>query len=392
MRFGPGAMVAAAFIGPGTLTTAATAGASTGVALLWAVAFSIFATWVLQGLVVSVSLATDRDLAQLIRDRQAESKIWLVMASLVILAIGFGNAAYQSGNIAGAAVGLGVLLPLPKMAIVLALASLAGLLIALNNYRLIERVLVLLVALMAAIFVGLALWLLPEVWNTGRMTTGVDVADDGNLKLVLALIGTTVVPYNLFLHSRAVLERRCSQPEEPTEALQRESTAAIVVGGVITVAVVIVAAALLTSEDARQALPALATALENKVPGGKYLLALGLLGAGLTSAIAAPVAAGWAVCGVMGWSTHRSARGFKAVAMLVLCTGTFFAAFADRPSVLIVTAQAANALLLPIVAFTMILLARRYLNPQQKWLIVPGVLITLFVLALSLYRLNGLFS
>ena len=63
LRIGPGAMVAAAFIGPGTITTASVAGATTGITLIWAIAFSIFATVLLQELAVRSALTTDRDLA-----------------------------------------------------------------------------------------------------------------------------------------------------------------------------------------------------------------------------------------------------------------------------------------------------------------------------------------
>ena len=60
LRIGPGAMVAAAFIGPGTVTTASVAGASSGIALLWAVAFSVFATLTLQELSLRTALPPKR--------------------------------------------------------------------------------------------------------------------------------------------------------------------------------------------------------------------------------------------------------------------------------------------------------------------------------------------
>jgi len=102
--FGPGAMVAAAFIGPGTVTTATATGAATGMSLVWAIFLSIIATLVLQELAVRLALATNMDLAQLIR--QAGTGRWwrLPVIALVVVAIGVGNAAYQSGNLSGAAI------------------------------------------------------------------------------------------------------------------------------------------------------------------------------------------------------------------------------------------------------------------------------------------------
>ena len=66
-RLGPGAMVAAAFIGPGTLTTATAAGASSGLALAWSLLFALIATVVLQELAMRSSLVTQQDLAALAR-------------------------------------------------------------------------------------------------------------------------------------------------------------------------------------------------------------------------------------------------------------------------------------------------------------------------------------
>ena len=99
ITLGPGAIVAAAFIGPGTIATAAAAGASSGITLLWAILLSVAATLVLQELSVRSALATNRDLAALIR-LLSERRWWSgALAVLVVCAIGVGNAAYQSGNL-----------------------------------------------------------------------------------------------------------------------------------------------------------------------------------------------------------------------------------------------------------------------------------------------------
>ena len=99
--------------------------------------------------------------------------------------------------------------------------------------------------------------------------------------------------------------------------------------------------------------------LDVQFPGwGRWIVGGGLFAAGLTSAIAAPVAAGWAVCGALGWSTLPGSLGFKGVAMLVLMVGCVFALVAERPAALIISAQATNAVLLPIVAVILVVLTR----------------------------------
>ncbi len=82
----------------------------------------------------------------------------------------------------------------------------------------------------------------------------------------------------------------------------------------------------------------------------KYIFALGLFAGGLTSAITAPLAAAYAVCGAMGWSQGLRSPQFKVVWATVLLCGTVFAAIGTKPITAIVFAQVANGFLLPVVA------------------------------------------
>lgn len=385
LRIGPGAMVAAAFIGPGTVTTASVAGASSGIALLWAVAFSVFATLTLQELSLRTALATQKDLATLVRDLGRGAWWGSLLVLLVILAIGGGNAAYQSGNLSGAGIGLSAALPIDFAQVVVVAAALAGLLILFDRYRWLERLLVLLVALMAVLFSGLALLLLPLLLAQSPERLIPTLSSD-DLTTALALIGTTVVPYNLFLHATAVRRRWSGESVETAlRGARQESMLAILIGGGITCAIMVVASALLSPEAEVGVLPALMTAIDRHFPGGGTLaVGFGLFAAGLSSAIAAPVAAGWAVCGALGWSTDPGSRGFKAVALAVLLAGTLFAVVTSRPTALIVTAQVANALLLPVIALVLVVLANSRLMPQPFRNGRTGNLLALAVLAIVL--------
>ena len=206
LRIGPGAMVAAAFIGPGTITTASVAGATTGITLIWAIVFSVLATVLLQELAVRSALTTDRDLASLIKGFGAGRWWGTPLLLLIILAVGVGNAAYQSGNLSGAGIGLSTALGIDSAIVVLLCAIAAAILIVINRYRWLERILVALVAMMGVLFSALAILLAPLllVQSEGRLLPDFSST---NLTLVLALIGTTVVPYNLFLHATAARQR-----------------------------------------------------------------------------------------------------------------------------------------------------------------------------------------
>ncbi len=109
-NIGPGVIIAAAFIGPGTVTLCSIAGVSFGYALLWAVLLSTLATMVLQEMAARIGLMTQKGLAELLR-RQLANSIWQQPALwLIILAIVLGNTAYQAGNIGGGVLGLEAIL------------------------------------------------------------------------------------------------------------------------------------------------------------------------------------------------------------------------------------------------------------------------------------------
>lgn len=392
-RFGPGAMVAAAFIGPGTVTTATAAGAQFGLALIWAVVFSVIATMVLQELSLRAALVTDRDLAGLMRSLGAGRWWGWLLLTLIILAIGAGNAAYQSGNLAGAGLGLQALLGGDHRRWIALTALFAGGIIMLNRYDWFERVLVTLVALMAVVFVGLATVLL--LADSGALAWSPALpANSGTL--TLALIGTTVVPYNLFLHASAAKMRWQGEPIATSLAQARyESALSISIGGAVTLAIVIVGAVLLSPDRGDQVLAQLVLAVDDTLPGfGRWLIGSGLFAAGLTSAVAAPIAAGWAVCGCFGWPVDRQSRPFRAIALFVLVCGVVFSLLTARPVALILTAQATNAVLLPIVAIALLAVVNRkallghHVNTPLQNLWVG--LIMVFVFGLAATKLSGL--
>ncbi len=105
-NIGPGTLVAAAFIGPGTVTLCTLAGVNFGFNLLWAMLLSIIATIVLQEMAARLGIISQKGLSEVIRE---EIKIpffkWFVTI-LILSAIVVGNASYEAGNISGGILGL----------------------------------------------------------------------------------------------------------------------------------------------------------------------------------------------------------------------------------------------------------------------------------------------
>jgi manganese transport protein len=400
--FGPGFLITAAFIGPGTVTTASRAGAEFGFALLWAVLFSVLATIVLQEMAARLGIVSRLGLGQAVRATFASPLLRACSAGLIVVAIGFGNAAYQTGNVTGAAVALNVLTGISVPAWSLVVGSAAFLALLAGRYRTIERLLVALVVLMGLAFLITAAITRPD-W--GELMAGLCVPSlpEGSLTLVMGLIGTTIVPYNLFLHASSACEKW--PPETPTKDALQESRCdtlmAVSVGGLITGAIVATAAAAFFKSRAMDATPITAAAMARQLEpmagaaAATWLFSIGLLAAGLTSAITAPLAAAYAVAGVMNWPADLRSLRFRLVWMAVLIMGVLLAATLGKsPEQTILVAQVANGFLLPLIALFLLIVVNqsRIMGEFTNGITgnVLGGTIVLIVTALAAYKLVNL--
>lgn len=360
-QLGPGLIVAAAFIGPGTVTTASVAGADYGFALLWAIIFSVLAAIVLQEMSARLGVVSREGLGEALRTTFANPVIKVGAIVLVVSAITIGTAAFEGGNLTGAALALDTVIGGGTPIWAAGVAVLAAGLLFTGNYRLVERVLVWLVVSMGIVFLVTAVIVTP---NLANLFAGfVPRVPNGATLTVMALIGTTVVPYNLFLHASSVQDKWGT--DVPTDRAVKEArldtTLSIGLGGLVTLAILTTAAAALfgTGQGVKSAAD-MATQLEPLLgPAAKYFFAFGLLAAGVTSSITAPLAAAYATAGAFGWRRDLSDPKFKAVWAAIILVGVTFAVSGVRPTQLIVFAQAANGLILPIVAIFLLVVMNR---------------------------------
>ncbi len=351
---GPGVLVAAAFIGPGTVTVCTITGAAYGFTLLWAMVLSIIATIVLQEMAARIGLVSGKGLAGVIRD-SISNKITRTFAVILMLcAIAIGNAAYEAGNISGGVLGIEALgfsssLSLGTLDInswSLVLGILASIILFIGNYKVLERILVTLVIIMSIAFVTTAFVTKPDILAVLKGSF-IPSFPDGSLLTIVALVGTTVVPYNLFLHASLVSEKWRNESDLP--AARRDTIVAVVLGGLVSMAIIICAAAIQGSEIKNAA--DLAQSLEPLFGDyARYFIGLGLGAAGLTSAITAPLAAAYVVQGCLGWERDLKSVKFRSVWLSILILGIIFSSIGYSPVEIIQFAQVANGVLLPIIA------------------------------------------
>lgn len=398
LRLGPGLIITASFVGPGTVTTATVTGAGYGFALAWTIVFSIIATMVLQEMSARLGLATREGLGEALRSTFTHPVARWFVVVLIVAAIGIGGGSYAGGDTTGTSLGLATLTHLPQSLVVLIVGAVVFALLASGSYKRIELVLVLLVVVMSAVFILTAVVVGPDL---GDLLAGIFVPSipSGALLTTVALVGTTVVPYNLFLHASLVQEKWSRTDTDVAMAESRRDTVlSIAVGGLITLAILTTAAASLFVEgiDATSS-AAMASQLEPVLgPAADYVFGLGLFAAGLTSAIAGPLGAAYAISSTLGWSTSLQSRRFQAIWATVVVIGVVIALTGTNPIAIIVLAQAANGLLLPIVAgFLLVVMNRRRLLGKYRngpLANIAGGIVLLVVTGLAVYQLADVFG
>ncbi len=346
-KIGPGVLVAAAFIGPGTVTACTLAGVSFGYALLWAMLLSVIATLVLQEMAARLGIVTQKGLAEVIKAALPNKVSKYLVLGLILSAIVLGNAAYEAGNIGGATLGLEALFGTKFSNFYpLVIGVLAFVLLYIGNYKILERVLVSLVILMSLSFLVTAIITKPNMIGILKGLLVPSIPQDSILTII-ALVGTTVVPYNLFLHASLVSEKW--KHIDDLNTARKDTFIAIALGGLVSMAV-IVAASTIKGGEISSALD-LAKGLEPLYgDSAKYFMGIGLFAAGITSAITAPLAAAYVVNSCFGWQAGLKDFKFRSVWIFILGLGVFFLSFDIKPIEIIKFAQVANGILLPFIA------------------------------------------
>lgn len=373
-------IISAAFIGPGTVTTAARSGTDFGLGLLWALLFGTLACLVLQEASARLTLGSGLSLGTAINKGlgMGIGAIWA--KRLVVAAIFFGCAAYQAGNILGAVSGLEVVWDIPAWQGTLLVTLSAGLGLWFGRLKGIQNLMSILVAVMGLVFFALALQL---PWDPIDALQGLLVPSlpDGSELLALGLVGTTIVPYNLFLASGISSGQGIGE-------MRFGLSVAVILGGLISMAILVVGAQLSGDFSFQN----LANLLDGFTNGqGHLLLGVGLFCAGFTSSITAPLAAAITWQSVMGKGSDYSGRGFRMVWILVMLVGFAFGISGYRPIPVILLAQTFNGILLPISAlFLLKVMNQADLLPSQ--LRNTGLQNLLMMLVVSVAVLLGLHS
>jgi Mn2+/Fe2+ NRAMP family transporter len=386
-------VISAAFIGPGTVTTAANAGSAYGYSLLWTILFSTAACILLQEAAARLTITSGMNLGDAIANRYGGKESLGIIPVVAGGAVIFGCAAYQAGNILGAVSGASLLLGWNARLFTVVIVMVCGLLLWFGNTKRISHLLGLLVAIMGIAFISVALSADID-WGSVFKNTLSPSAPKGSGWLVLGLIGTTIVPYNLFLGSGI------SKGQSVGE-MRTGISIAVLIGGLITAAILLTGSRV----EGTFSFEALKTEMEYSLGSwAGILFGAGLFAAGFTSSITAPLAAAvtaQSLFGRKGSNWESKSMNYKLIWGSILLTGFIFGVTNIKPIPAIILAQALNGILLPLVTIFLILvindpgvMPRKNLNGSlHNFLMLAVVGITLLLglrnLSSAIFSLAG---
>ena len=384
---GPGAMITASFIGPGTITTATRAGTDFGYALIWVVIFSVIATIVLHEMVSRLGVVTQDGLGEAILKEFDSLKFKKISAYLIGGSIFIGCASYISGDLIGTSLGLSTIVGISPNYIAPFIGIIVLFLVYKGSMKLLEKILTFLVGVMAFVFVTTMIVANP---NWTEISKGiVPNFPKDSILVIISLIGTTVVPYNFFIHAAAARDT-WKDPDE-IELSKWDTYISITVGGIITAAVVITSATLMKGFVIKSAAD-ISVQLEPLLGNwAKIFMGIGLFSAGLSSAIASPLGASYTLAGLFGWKYSNDDKRFKTVNIVIVIIGIVVNTFKLDPIQILLVAQALNGIILPLVTIYVVYISssKKQMGEYKNTLvqICFGVVVSLISTCLGLYAL-----
>jgi manganese transport protein len=241
---GPAVIASIAYVDPGNFATNIQAGAKYGYGLLWVVLLANLIAMLFQALSAKLGIVTGRNLAEMCRDQFPQPIVWAMWVVSEIAAM-----ATDLAEFLGGAIGLSLLLrmPLPAGMVVTAIATYGLLLFQNLGFRPIELIIGSMVSIIALCYV-VEMFIAPVDWTSAAVHTVVpQLADAQALLLAVGIIGATVMPHAVYLHSGLTQARMPVRDDSERRVVLRfsnqEVVLALTVAGLVNIAMVIMASA-----------------------------------------------------------------------------------------------------------------------------------------------------
>ncbi len=327
---GPGYMVSVGYMDPGNWATDLAGGSQFGYTLLFVILLSNLMAVLLQALAARLGIVTGRDLAQACRDsfsRRVNITLWLACEAAII--------ACDLAEVIGTAIALKLLFGIPLLsgALITALDVFLLLLLMNRGFRFLEAFVIALILVIAICFAVQIVAAAPPVaaMLSGFLPSSVIVTNPEMLYIAIGIIGATVMPHNLYLHSSIVqtraFERSDNGRRQAIKWATADSTVALTLALFVNAAILIVAAATFHTsghadvKEIEQAYELLSPLLGLGIASA--LFAVALLAAGMNSSVTATLAGQIVMEGFLhlrlpNWARRLLTRGIAIVPVVVV--------------------------------------------------------------------------
>ena len=301
---GPAVVASIAYMDPGNYATNIQAGAKYGYSLLWVVLVANGIAMLFQALSAKLGIVTGRNLAELCHDHFRKPVVYGLWGVSEVAAM-----ATDLAEFLGGAIGLSLLFHMPLLAgmLVTGAVTYAILTIERNGYRPMELVVGLLVLVIALCFVS-EVFIAPVDWGAaGLGTVRPHLADAGALTIAVGIIGATVMPHAIYLHSGLTQGRAPGRTAGERRTLlrfsNREVVVALALAGLVNLAMVMMAAS--TFHSGHADIAEIETAYHMLTPllgaGAAGLFLLSLIASGVSSSVVGTMAGQMIMQGFVGF-------------------------------------------------------------------------------------------
>ena len=354
---GPAVIVSVAYMDPGNFATNIQGGAKYGYALLWVVLLANVLAMLFQALSAKLGIVTNRNLAELCRERFPTPVVigmWIVSEIAAM--------ATDLAEFLGGAIGLALLFRIPVLAgmIVTAIVTYGVLTLEKRGFRPIELVIGGLVAAICLSYV-IELVIVPADWGAAAFHTVVpQLPDAGALTLAVGIIGATVMPHAVYLHSGLTQSRAPARsPGERRKLLHfsnLEVIVALAVAGLVNLAMMMMAAA--AFHNGHSDVAEIETAYHTLTPlfgvGAAGVFLVALMASGISSSAVGTMAGQMIMQGFVGFRIPLWLRR-----LLTMVPSFFVIAMGYNPTQSLVLSQVVLSIALPVPMIALLILSRR---------------------------------
>jgi manganese transport protein len=354
---GPAVIVSVAYMDPGNFATNIQAGATYGYGLLWVVLLANLVAMLFQAMSAKIGIVTNRNLAELSRDNFPPPVVISMWIASEIAAM-----ATDLAEFVGGAIGLSLLFHIPLLFGMVAVAAIIYGVLAFERagFRPVELIIGALVGVIGISYL-IELVIAPPDWGAAAAHTLLpQLPDAGAAMLAVGIVGATVMPHAIFLHSGLTQGRAPARNTEERRRLiafsNREVVVALSFAGLVNIAMVMMAASVF--HEGHSDVAQIETAFHTLVP----LLGVGAAGVFLLSLMASGVSSS-AVGTMAGQMIMQGFVGFQVplwVRRLVTMVPSFFVvAMGYNATAALVISQIVLSLVLPVPMIALLILSRR---------------------------------